>query len=295
MNREEAKRFKQGETLPDDPIFFAVSDNHLDKIQELIKTGEGDVNCVTGFYRKGLQCYVKSHDAFSILAESGLIIDERTLTTFIQHGLHNELDESSFACEILDRLIDYGAPIDGSTDKREIEELYQYQANRSAPLVNCIFDDRPKFFEVLLKRGANPSIKDIGGTTGLTPLHWVVIRWGRGDWRNEFTFNNPIIFADLLILFRADLRSPDYYGDSPIHMAARYHWHVPFEYLIRKGECLFIANGSGLTPFQVSTAGAGGQFGFPKGVFDVFKRNYDLLLKELYCVNSETGELARAK
>ena len=268
-----------------------MREDNLDETRRLILSGEGDVNCVTWTYSKGIQCYVKSHNVFNFLVDSGLIIDERTLVTFIQHGLECFPRESDFACEILQRLIDLGAPLEGSSSKKEIKELRQYKANRVTPLVECLFNDRLRFMEVLLKNGANPSRPDIGTTTHFTALHYWVMSWKR--WMYDYNSHLREDALDLLLRYKTDTTCIDIHGDAPVHLAAKYRWCGPFEALIRRGACLFSLNMHGLTPLQLSVSPLDGELKFPRGSLDEFNELHARLLRELYAVDPESGEIAR--
>jgi len=148
VNRLEAQKIGLGNPFSDDPLFKAVEEDNLTEIRRLLDSKEGDPNCVKWAYREGLQCFVKSHEAFNLVVEAGLTITERSLTEFLKFTMATETD---FNCEILKRLIDLGAPINGHI-VHEADAHLKYW-----PIIVGLHLGRVRYLETVLEYVANPN------------------------------------------------------------------------------------------------------------------------------------------
>ena len=294
MNRQEAKNVRAGTPFPDDPLFSATSNDDIAEIKRLLITGKGDINCVTWAYGKGLPCFVQSHDALDVILENGLIVDERTLINFIQHKITRSYPETDFECEVLEKLIKWGAPIDGSSEAAQIKEFYEYQANRLAPIVKCFFESNLRFMEILLRNGANPSIEDLGSTTRFTPLHWNVMHWHH--WHpvhKEDDDTDSMRTCDLLIEYGADPYRFDIDGNTPIHLAAKYCLIRPFEYLAQHGVSLLQLNGEGRSILYLAGNRHREANALHGSTSADFKKSYNKTFSCFYTTDLDTGEIVR--
>ena len=286
VNRFEALKIGLGKTFPDDPLFKATEEDNIAEIKRLLDSKEGDPNCVKWAYRQGLQCFVRSHDAFSLVTEAGLVIDERTLIDFLKFI---EINDTDFKCEILQRLIDLGAPINGYIEKKAHAHLHYW------PILVALSWGRVRYVETLLNNGANPGKLFLPDQ--LTPLHFAVIAdyehfVGRYD---EDAYAAYIEQIEMLLDFEADIHARDCSGKTPILSAGEYVSAGAIGLLVERGACLLDVDnkGMGILSLAEKSALRGNSRFTPKKLESVVT-TFKHCLITYYEVDTDTGEYIRA-
>lgn len=281
MNRFDAERVKPGVIFPDDPLIKATEENDIDGIKQLLIKG-GDVNCVTWTYGRGLQCFVKSHDAFSIIIEAGLVVDEKTLIDFL-----TGVGESDFSCEILQRLIDLGAPINGAS--KNLADSYHKQW----PINETIIWRRLRYAEILLQNGADPNRLFI--PEHLTPLHFSAMHWATEILDKRLRIFTPIKPAcDLLLKYGAEIDAVAKDGKTPLLKAASEMVSDAVEYFVSHGANLLQVDNAGKGALSLASEKlkSRGTWHTAKNLV-AFDSVYKKCLEKYYVIDMDTGEISR--
>jgi hypothetical protein len=282
VNRLQAKKYKTGVPFPDDPLFEAVKKDDLAEMRQILSTGTGDANCVTWRYQLGAQCSVKSHEAFTLLVESGLLVDEKTLVDFMTN-----VDESDFSCEILQRMIDLGAPVNGHIDVPADAHLKRW------PIFEILQYGAVQYLEILLKNGADPNkpLEPINQT----PLHFLAKLWGEDCCRATSSAHSLALYrqeGEILLRYGANVHARDRSGMTPILCAAERLRAPAIEFLADHGASLLDLDSRGLGIMTIANLAREKKYQ-GEATYPEVAATYERCMARHCFVDSESGEILR--
>lgn len=289
MIRLDAKKLPAGTRWEDGPLLEAVKNDDVREVRDVLSRGLGFPNDVTWLHRHGAIHFVKSHEMLTALIEAGMTIDDTVLVEFLQKSF----GDSDFSVEILQRLIDCGAPVNGSITKKRAELHRKWW-----PILCPLAMAAPRHLEVLLSNGANANI--IYYPELLRPLHLLTIYWvntdspgnAPKDWQNVVYRT----MCDLLLEYGADMEARSASGETPLLTAASHLCAPAIEHLARHGACLLTVDAKGhgaSTLAEMRIDPKRPNLCFTIGKLNNAKRILRHCLSYYYLTNKDTGEIAR--
>jgi hypothetical protein len=297
MIRSKALLKRPGTRWSDGPLLEAVINDDIAAVRSAIKSGSGSVDDVTWLYNYGAINFVKSHQVLTVLLESGITIDEQVLNHYLDSGNA----ETDFSVEVLERIIDAGAPINGQRDS--IRGLH----HKRWPIQYAIQSGNPKYIELLLRKGADSGIPFL--PENITPLHWSMVYWDLaldnnkiflgisedGIYQNELINETYRKIVDLLIQHGADIESRMMSGHTPLLYAADNLSSEALFHMAKRGADLLAVDGYGNGVLSIADKRFRGALNlrFTEDKFMATNEAYRNALSNYYEIDAESGEIRR--
>lgn len=231
-------------TQTKDVLIYPVLDNNVVLLNYLIANGAKASARVDGLSLSEYAAMYSHDEVYQILVKSGAIPVStssisglRLIKAASRHSINDAQIQLSAGADINTKISDGRTPL---------------IAALSTPAFN---EDHYKMIEFLLSKGADPDLNGKERDSFVTPLGQA-ISWGsypaKRKSENIPKANIAFKIIKLLITKGAKVSGKDFYGNTPLHIAARRDYVDAASFLIKEGAKVMPKNNAGKTPLDLA-------------------------------------------